>query len=475
VRTFDNLLTFSPELWLIGGALVVFLLARFAPSAPTRAVALLTLLAAFLALATQFKSTLLMLNGAFLLDGFAIFIDVIVLAAAALTLLAGRADVLLGESEPPAFPGFLLLATLGAMLAASAAEMVAVVVALELLAINLYVMSALARPGRGVSASLGYLAAGMASSAILVYGLALLYGLSGDTRLAAVGRALALLAPTRPALLLAFALLVAGLAIRIGLVPVRWWSRGFESGVPLRVIMYVLAPSVVAAFAVFARLTVSLLVSTRVFPVIVAVIAAIAMTAGNGFALSQASVRRQLAYASIAQAGFALASFTDLKRQGVPALLIFLVALALTNLATFSVVIAYARVVHSDAIRDLAGMARFAPGLALALAIAVASLIGLPPVAGFFGKLFVIQAAIDGGYVWLAAIAAFNLVFMAFGYLRILKVALVDAPLYEVASVRFDRGIQTTIALTSAALVFLGVLLGPLFAAASYARAALLR
>lgn len=475
MRTFDDLLTFSPELWLLGGALVVFLLARFAPNAPTRAIALLTLVAAFLALATQFKSTLLMLNGAFLLDGFAIFIDVIVLAAAALTLLAGMADILPGESEPPAIPGFLLLATLGAMLAASATEMVAVVAALELLAVNLYVMSALARPSRGVAASFGYLAAGMASSAILLYGLALIYGLTGNTRLPVVGRALAVLAPTRPVLLLAFALLIAGLAIRIGLVPVRWWSRGFESGVPLRVIMYVLSASVVAAFAVFARLTVSLLVSTSVFPVIVAVIAAVAMTAGNVFALSQASVRRQLTYASIAQAGFALASLTDLKRQGVPALLIFLVALALTNLAAFSVVIAYARVVHSDAIKDLAGMARFAPWLALALALAVASLIGLPPVAGFFGKLFVLQAAIDGGYVWLAAVAAFNLVFMAIGYLRILKVALVDAPLYEVASVRFDGGIRTAIALTSVGLVFLGVVLGPLFAAANYARAALLR
>jgi len=474
VRTFDNLLTFSPELWLIGGALLVFLLARLVPSAPTRAVALLSLVAAFLALATQFKSTLLMLYGAFLLDGFAIFIDVVVLGAAALTLLASMADILPGESEPRAMPGFLLLATLGAMLAASATELVAVVVALELLAISLYVMSALAWPSRGVAASFGYVTAGMASSAILLYGLALIYGLTGNTRLPAVGRALALVAPTSPVLLLAFALLVVGLAIRLGLVPVRWWGRGFESGVPLRVIMYVLSVGVVAAFAVLARLTVSLLVSTHVFPVIIAVIAAIAMTAGNLLALSQSSVRRQLTFGSIAQAGFALACFTDLERQGVPALLIFLVALALTTLAAFSVVIAYARVIHSDAIKDLAGMARFAPWLALALTLAVASLIGLPPVAGFFGKLFVAQAAVDGGFIWLAAIAAFNVVFMTIGYVRILKVALVDPPLYEVSSVRFDPGIQAAIAVSSIGLVFFGVLLGPLLAAANYARAALL-
>jgi NADH-quinone oxidoreductase subunit N len=130
--------------------------------------------------------------------------------------------------------------------------------------------------------------------------------------------------------------------------------------------------------------------------------------------------------------------------------------------------------VHSDAIRDLAGMSRYAPGLAVALALAVASLIGLPPVAGFFGKLFVLQAAIDGGYAWLAVVGAFNVVFAAFGYLRVLKFALVDPPVYEVARVRLAGGIGAAIAIASAALVFMALLLGPLFGAANYARASLL-
>src|SRR5437016_13214493 len=161
MRTFGNLLAFSPELWLLAGAIVVFLQSRLMPRASTTTVALVALVAAFLALATQFKQTITILDGAFLLDGFAIVVDVVVVAAAALTLLASRADVLPGDGEGGALPGFFLLATLGALLAASAAEMVALFLALELLAVNLYVLSVLARRGLApATAGLGYLVAG---------------------------------------------------------------------------------------------------------------------------------------------------------------------------------------------------------------------------------------------------------------------------------------------------------------------------
>ena len=432
MRTFGNLLAFSPELWLLVGAIVVFLVARLRPGASTTMVALVTLVAAFLALATQFKQTIAILDGAFLLDGFAIVIDVIVLAAALLTLLASRADILPGDGQAEAAPGFLLLATLGAMLAASAAEMVSLF-------------------------------------------LALVFGLTGETRLGATGVAMAALGPNHPAVLLSLSLILGGFALRMGLLPVRWWPRGFESGVPLRVIMFVQSVGVVVAFAAFARLAASTFAGSRVpYAAVFAGIAAIAMTAGNLLAVMQAGVRRLLVYAAIAQAGFALAAFTDLKGLGLSALLVFLVSLALGNICAFATVIAYARFVHSDAIRDLAGMSRAAPGLALALAVAVVSLIGLPPVAGFFGKVLVLQAVVNGGYAWLAVVGAVNIAVAAFGYLRLLKIAFVDPPVFEVAPARLDRGIQVAVALASVGVVSMGLLLGPLYAAASYGRAALL-
>ena len=235
MSTFGNLLAFSPELWLLAGAVVVFLLARFAPGTTTT-VALVALVGALLALATQFKETITILDGAFTLDGFAVVVDVVLLVAAGLALLASKADVLPGESPAAAVPGFFLLATLGALLAASAAEMVSVFLSLELVAVNLYVLSALARRGAGaVSASLGYLAVGAASSGLILYGMALVFGLSGQTNLSAAGRALASVNPNQAAVWLALSLLLGGFAFRLGLLPLRWWTRGFEVGIPLRV------------------------------------------------------------------------------------------------------------------------------------------------------------------------------------------------------------------------------------------------
>jgi len=476
VRTFGNLLAFSPELWLLAGAIVVFVLARFTSGATTTSAALISVVLAFLALATQFKQTIMILGGAFLLDGFAIVIDVVILAAAALVLLASAADILPGETPSPALPGFVLLATLGGMLAASAAEMVALFLALELLAVNLYVLAGLARRGPAASiASFGYLTAGAASSGLLLYGLALLFGLTGETRLTAAGHVLAGVAPNQAAVMVTLSLLLGGFALRMGLLPARWWSRGFEVGVPLRVVMFIESVGVVAAFAVFGRLAATTFSSSRIaYPAVIAGVAAIAMTAGNLLALAQSSVRRLLAYSTIAQAGFALAAFTNLKGAGVSALLIFLVALVLTSLGAFSAVIAYARSIHSDAIRDLAGMSRWSPGLAIALAVALLSLAGLPPVAGFFGKLLVLQAAVTGGYAWLAVVGVVNIGLAAFGYLRVIRTMFIDPPVFEVTPARLDRGIQLTVGLASAGIVFTGLLLGPLYAAASYARASLL-
>src|SRR6202165_3322482 len=215
MTTFGNLLAFSPELWLLAGGIVIFLIASLRPVAPTTMVALVTLVGSFLALATQFKQTITILDGAFLLDGFAIVVDVVVLAAAGLTLLASRADILPGDGEAGAVPGFFLLATLGAMLAASATEMVSLFLALELLAINLYVLSVLARRGLApATAGLGYLVAGGASSALLLYGLALVFGLTGETQLAAAGRAMAAIGPNQPAVVVGLRLLPGRLALR---------------------------------------------------------------------------------------------------------------------------------------------------------------------------------------------------------------------------------------------------------------------
>jgi NADH-quinone oxidoreductase subunit N len=475
MTTFGNVLAFSPELWLLAGAIVVFALARFTSGRTTTVVALVTLLLAFLALATQFKQTITILSGAFVLDGFAIVSDVVILAAAALALLTTSADILPGEADAPSVPGFFLLATIGAMLAVSASEMVALFVGLELLAVNLYVLTGLTRRGpRAGAAPVGYLVLGAASTGFLVYGLALLFGLTGQTRLQAAGPALSEIKATQAAVLLALSLLIAGFAVRIGLVPVRWWTRTFEVGVPLRVVLFIESVGVVTAFAVFGRLLGTTFGGTKIpYAALIAGVAAIAMTAGNLLALMQTSIRRLLVYSMIAQAGFGLAAFTNLRGAGMSALLVFLAALALTSAGAFATLIAYSRSVHSDAISDLAGMARATPGLALAMAISLLSLAGLPPLAGFLGKLLILEAAVSGGYTWLAVIAAVNIVIAALGSVRVIRTAFIDPPVFEVVPARLDRGIRAAVGLACAGLVFMGVFMDPLYRAATYGGAAI--
>jgi NADH-quinone oxidoreductase subunit N len=475
MRTLDNLLAFAPELWLLLGAVIVFLLTRFRPGPWPPVVAFGALAVAFLALMTQFQSKITILDGAFLLDRYAMVVDVILLGAASLCVLLTIGDYLPGESRGAELTGFMLLATIGALLAVSAAEMVALLVALELLAFNLYMLAALARRGgEAAQAGLGYLVLGVAGSALLLYGLALLYGLTGETRLSAVGQALSGTGRSQPAVLLALCLVVVGFAGKLGLVPARWWTRRFELGVPVALLAFIVCVSTLAAFGAFTRLLWSAFSQTAVpYGAVLAVIATVAMTGGNLLALAQTSVRRLLVYSSIAQGGYALVALTDLRHGGVSAMLVLLTALAPTYLCAFAAVIAYGRAVHSDAIKDLAGMARTTPGVAIALGIGLASLVGFPLMAGFFGKFVVLQAAVEGGFAWLAVVGVANIMLGALCYLRVIRVVFIDDPVYDVPPQRLDRGLQLAMGVSAAWVVAFGLLIGPVLTAAGFGQQAL--
>jgi NADH-quinone oxidoreductase subunit N len=475
MRTFDNLLAFAPELWLLLGCLAVFLLARFRPGRWPQVVAFGTLALAFLALMTQFQSRITILDGAFLLDSYAMVVDVIVLATASLCVLLTMGDYLPGESRSSELAGFMLLAAVGALLAASAAEMVALLVGLELLAINLYMLAALARRGGDAAqAGLGYLVLGVAGTALMLYGLAVLYGLSGESRLSAVGHALRATGPRQPAVLLGLCLLLAGFAGKLGLTPVRWWTRRFDLGVPVPVLAFIASVGSLAAFGAFTRLLFSVFSQTGVpYGVVIGVAATVAMTGGNLLALAQTSIRRLLVYSSIAQGGYALVALTDLQHGGVTALLVMLAALAPTYICAFSAVIAYGRAVHSDAIKDLAGMSRTTPGVAIMLGIGLASLVGFPLLAGSFGKFFVLQAAVEGGFAWLAVVGVLNILLAALCYLRVIRVAFLDDPAYDVPPQRLDRPLQLAMGLSAAWVVAFGLLIGPVLTAAGFGQQAL--
>jgi NADH-quinone oxidoreductase subunit N len=470
VKTFGNLLVFSPELWLLAGAVVVLALGRGqAEARPGVVLALLAVVGAFFALATQLRSTLLILDGAFVLDGYAKFFDMVFLAAAALILVMTLTSAGAGDGPGASFPAFLLLATLGALLAASAAEMVSLFLGLELLSTGIVLVAVLGRRGAGsAQAGIIYLITSLAGSAVLLYGLAVTYGLTGQTNLRAVGAALSERSPSDPALLLALVLLIAGFALMLGFVPFHWWLAESFQGAPLPALAFVSSVGIGAAFAVFGRLMQSAFAPTKVgFPIVLAVLAAATMTYASLAALSQTSIRRLLAYLTIAQVGYGLAAVAAVQRGGANALLLFVLTLAISNLGACWGLLAYSQGIESDRLADLTGMSRFAPTLALIGALSLASIAGLPPLAGFFGKVFVLQAAVQAGLGWLAVVALANLLLLAFAVIRVMRVAYLDPPTFEIDPIAMGRPVMAGLGVTAAAVVALAIFLGPLYAAAS--------
>jgi NADH-quinone oxidoreductase subunit N len=478
--TVNNLLAFAPQLWLLAGAFLILGLGRIsgARTAPEGAViGVAAIIGAFFALVTQFRSSLSILDGAFLVDGYSLFFDVLVLTAAALTLLAGLAYSRRLEGLSGDFAGFVLLAALGAMLTASAGDMIALFASVELLSLNLYVMAALVRrEWVPTQAALKYMLAGLTGSAVLAYGLAMLYGLTGETSLRAVGTVLTSARPDNPAVLLALTLVVGGFALKLGVAPLQWWVPEVFDAAPLPVLVFMVSGGLAALFAALVRLTEWSFGPTQVAaPALLALLAALTMTAGNLAALFENRLRRILAYSTIAQLGYGLAALVALKQSGgIAAALILILGLSLSSVAALIAVLGYQQVMESEQLADLAGMSRHAPGLALLLGLAVASLIGAPPLAGFFGKFLVAQWVTQAGLAWLAILLLLNTLISAIYYLRILKVAFIDPSPFELDPVHHGRALWTALAALTAGLLLGGLFLGPMYSAATNAAKALL-
>jgi NADH-quinone oxidoreductase subunit N len=279
-----------------------------------------------------------------------------------------------------------------------------------------------------------------------------------------------------PALVLALGLVLGGFTVKLGAAPLQWWVPDVFEAVPLPVVGFIASSGLAATFAVFLRFMEWSFAPRKVaVPAVLALVAAVSMTFGNLAALFEDRLRRLLAYSTAAQAGYALAGLAAFKQEGgISAVLIFILALALANLAALTAVVGYQRAMESDRLADLAGMSRHAPGLALVLGLAVASLIGAPPLAGFFGKLLVTQSVIQAGFTWLAILVLVNSLVAAIYYLRVLKAVFIDPAGFELDPVHYGGSLRTAMTVSAAGLMASTVFLGPLYTAAGHATRALL-
>ncbi len=414
-------------------------------------------------------------GGAFRIDAYSTFAKILVLAAAALAILLSDkylAGEQLGRFE---FPVLIVLAALGMALMVSANDLIALYLGLETQSLALYILAAFNRDSaRSTEAGLKYFVLGALSSCLLLYGASLIYGFSGSTQFNAIALA-ATDGRENVGLVIGLVFLISGLAFKVSAAPFHMWTPDVYEGAPTPVTAFFAAAPKIAAMALFARAMVT------PFPDIVdqwrpiiAILAVASMAVGSFSAIVQPNIKRLMAYSSIGHMGFALIGLAAGTEAGVASVLVYMTIYVVMTIGAFAcILLMRRRGGMTESIDDLAGLTKTNPGLALILTVLLFSLAGVPPAAGFFGKLVVFQAAIGAGLVWLAIVGAVMSVVAAYYYLRIIWLMWFNDP-----APAFEREVGSRLGLTafgSAALLFpvLPIFMGPLIAAARSAAASL--
>jgi NADH-quinone oxidoreductase subunit N len=409
--------------------------------------------------------------GVIAVDNFTVFFNVTLAAIGILTILlsvgnAERDDLPSGE-----YYSLMLFAIAGMMMMASTTDLLVIFIALEIMSLGVYVMTAIKRSSaQGAEAGFKYFVLGAFSSAFFLYGVALAYAVAGTTKLDEIGMRVAS-SSLDPSLLLilAMVLLLVGFAFKVGAVPFHMWTPDAYQGAPTLVTGFMSTGVKVAAFAAFVRVFLSAFEPLRLEWIpIISVIAALTMILGTVVGVAQTSVKRMLAYSSIAHAGYLLVGLVAASSAGKAAILFYLVAYSVTNLGAFGVLAALTSAdrPHDD-VRDFAGMWKERPGLSALLTVFLLSLGGFPLTVGFIGKWYIFAAAMQEGMYTLAILGVLTSVVSVFFYLRIVVMMYMSD---ETAAEHRPAVSSLTVAgllIALVAVIYLGILPGGLLAAAA--------
>ena len=379
------------------------------------------------------------------IDPFGLFFKLLILAATVLVVLASHNYVLKFNKFQGEYYALLMLSAVGLMLLVSAINLITIYVALELSSISLYALVSFLKDKKSSEAGLKYLVLGGVASAILLYGMAFIFGLTGNTCLTCIAEYVRGM-PFKdlqevPALMIGLVLIIAGFGFKIASVPFQMWVPDVYEGAPTTITAYLSVASKAAGFGVIARV----LMTVFGLPVwlhndwamIIAVLAAITMTVGNLVAIVQTNIKRLFGYSSIAQAGYMMVGLAAMgltmgtKENVTGGLIFFLLSYTLTNLGAFIAIIAISNKINSDEIEDYNGMIKRSPLLALGLTICLISLAGLPPTAGLIAKIYIFSGAVNMGLAWLVVIAVINSVISAYYYFKIAKAMWLGTPVTE--------------------------------------------
>ncbi len=470
--------TAAPEIFLAVSAMVLLMLGVFRGDQSTK-------LLSWLAVAA-FAATLLMVlrapaessvsfAGMYVADDFTAFVKILVLIAAAGGLILSLGYIKEEGMSRFEYPVLFVLATLGMLMMISANDLIALYMGIELQSLALYVVAAFKRDSlRSTEAGLKYFVLGALSSGMLLYGCSLIYGFTGATGFNAIAVAIKGQEHASIGLIVGIVFLCAGLAFKVSAVPFHMWTPDVYEGAPTPVTAFFAVAPKIAAMALFMRaLIVPFVAISADWQQIIIVISVASMLLGAFAAIWQNNIKRLMAYSSIGHVGYALIGLAAGSAEGVRGVLVYLAIYVAMNLGTFACILCMRRKTGMvEGITDLAGLSKSNPLMALALAVFMFSMAGIPPLGGFFGKFYVFVAAMNAELYTLAVIGVLASVVGAFYYLRIIKIMYFDEPA-ESFEAPMAMEMRAIIGLCGIFVVFFAFYTAPFVASAQIAASAL--
>lgn len=406
-------------------------------------------------------------GGLLRLDAFAVAFKLVFLTVALYVTIASIRYVQ-GERHLAEYYSLILLATLGMMIVASSLDLITLFVGLELASLSSYALVGFRKADkRGIEAATKYFIIGALSSAISLYGISLIYGITGSTMFADIGTALATVSGMDPMILLAIGLLIAGFGFKVAIIPFHMWAPDVYEGAPTTITSLLASSSKKMGFvALFKIFLIGLIAVKADWDIVVAVIAVLTMTIGNLVAISQTSIKRMLAYSSIAQAGYILIVLPISTEYALAGGIFHIITHAFMKGGAFIIVAALSTVTLGESLADYKGLGKRSPFLAFSMSVLLLSLAGIPPLAGFASKFWLFSSAVDAAIVpeqswvlWLAVFGVINSAISLYYYVRVIKYMYVESGPED--PIRVPNSMLLAIAITVVATIVIGIFPSP--------------
>jgi NADH-quinone oxidoreductase subunit N len=459
-----------PEMFIAGMACLILLVDLFVPERQrgiTHWLSLATLAgAAILSFRLVGAEPVWTFGGMFVADNLAHFLKLLMYAAVAVVLIYSREYLSYRKIYKGEYYVLALTALLGMMVMASAHNLLVIYLGLELLALSLYAMVAFDRESPSAAeAGMKYFVLGAIASGVLLYGMSILYGVTGTLDIRELSVHVAGADPSHIGLAFALSFVLVGLAFKIGAVPFHMWIPDVYHGAPTSVTLFIGSAPKIAAFALFMRLLVDGLGGMHeAWQGMLVILAVLSMAVGSFLAIAQTNIKRMLAYSTITHMGFILMGIMAGSIIGYQAAMFYTVAYVLMATGAFGMIIYLSREgFEAERIEDFKGLNERSPWFAAIMGVLMFGMAGMPPLVGFHAKLSVIRAAIDAGFVWMAVAAVIFAIISAFYYLRVVKFMYFDPP-EDVPEPASGPGLRTVLSINGVAVLALGMFPGALMA-----------